>query len=139
MPRRDEQPSLRLAGASLCRLNFFVLEGLRVPPLDDATFRGVALASARLSCVDERYAAFAESIGVEHGPLEPEERERLLVEVDALVGRAWGLTSYDLDVVFDDFTLGAVPEDYRERLRVRLEELTLEAEPHAAPPVGQRA
>jgi hypothetical protein len=120
-------------------LNFFVLEGLRVPALDDAAFRAVAHASARLSCVDERFAAFAESVGVEHGPLEPEERERLLVEVDALVGRAWGLTSHDLDVVFADFTFDAVPEAYRERLRGRLDELTLEAEPRRAPPVGQRA
>ena len=120
-------------------LNFFVLEGLRVPALDDATFRAVAHASARLSCVDERFAAFAESVGVEHGLLEPEERERLLVEVDALVGRAWGLTSHDLDVVFADFTFDAVPEAYRERLRGRLDELTLEAEPRRAPPVGQRA
>jgi hypothetical protein len=120
-------------------LNFFVLEGLRVPALDDATFRAVAHASARLSCVDERFAAFAESVGVEHGPLEREERERLLVEVDALVGRAWGLTSHDLDVVFADFTLDAVPEAYRERLRGRLDELTLEAEPRRASPVGQQA
>jgi hypothetical protein len=32
-----------------------------------------------------------------------------------------------------------VPEAYRERLRGRLDELTLEAEPRRAPPVGQRA
>lgn len=117
-------------------LNFFVLEGLRVPALDEATFEGVARASARLSCVDERFTAFAESVGVEHGPLDPEERERLLVEVDALVARAWGLGADDLDVIYADFTVDAVPEDYRDQLRGRLEELTPEADPRKASAVG---
>jgi len=120
-------------------MNYFILEGLRLPSLNEKSYSRLAAAAARLSCVDGRFAAFAQSVGVEHGPLDPEERERLLVEVDALVARAWELTADDLDVIFADFTFGAVPHAYRERLRARLEELRLGAEPRRTPPVGQRA
>jgi hypothetical protein len=119
-------------------LNLFVLEGLRAPTLNTESFEGVGRAAARLSCVDERFATVAASVGVEHGTLEAGERERLLVEVDALVARAWGLTPVDLEVVFDDFTLDAVPQAHRERLRLRLDELTVGGESPTAAPVGNR-
>jgi hypothetical protein len=119
-------------------LSMTTLEGLHLPSLNDPTFQVLAEHGGRLSCVDERFAAFAESVGVEHGPLDPEQRERLLVEVDALVGRAWGLTVDDLEVIFADFTFDAVGQAYRERLRIRLKDLMLEAESRRAPPYGQR-
>ena len=101
-------------------LNFFILEGLVVPDLSDEDFAEVSSAAARLSCVDERFAEFAESVGVEFGPLDDEERERLRVEIDARVARAWSLTSDDLEVVLSDFTPDAVPASYRRRLLDRL-------------------
>lgn len=104
-------------------LSMTTLESLQLPSLDDQAFNIVAEAAARLSCPDERFAAFAEATGVEHGPLEDAERDRLLVEIDALVARAYGLDAEDLEVVFADFTHGAVPEGYRERLRGRFGEL----------------
>ncbi len=61
--------------------------------------------------------------GVEVGPLEPEERDRLRAEIDARVARAWELTAGELEVVFADFTVDAVPADYRDRVRARLAEL----------------
>ncbi len=36
---------------------------------------------------------------------------------------AWGLDAADLEVIFSDFTLDAVPEAYRERVRLRFAEL----------------
>jgi hypothetical protein len=105
-------------------LNYFVLEGLRVPTLDDETYEAIARAAARLSCPDDRFADFAEATGVEVGPLEPHERDRLRAEIDALVARAWGLDAADLETIFADFTLAAVPEEYRERVRRRFAELT---------------
>jgi hypothetical protein len=104
-------------------LNFFILEGLRVPALDDDTFDTIAGAAARLSCPDERFAEFAAATGVEYGPLDPDERERLRAEIDARVAWAWGLTAEELEVVLSDFTLDAVPEAYRRRVRERLAEL----------------
>jgi hypothetical protein len=104
-------------------LSFFILEGLVVPDLDDDDLAVVASAAARLSCADGRFATLAEAVGVEPGPLAGGERERLRVEIDARVARAWSLTAGDLDVLLADFTLDAVPAGYRRRLATRLAEL----------------
>lgn len=105
-------------------LNFFVLEGLIVPDLDDQDLEAISYAAARLSSVDERFADFAESVGVEIGPLEEDEWDGLRAEIDARVARAWGLNQAELDVLFRDFTSDAVPPEQRERVRSRLRELT---------------
>ena len=89
----------------------------------------VAAAAARLSCADGRFAELAEHVGVETGPLGDGERERLRVEIDARVARAWSLTAEDLDVLLADFTLAAVPAGYRRRLAARLAELPRHDDP----------
>jgi len=104
-------------------LSYFILEGLCVPDLGDERYEAIAGAAARLSCVDERFADFAAATGVEVGRLELEEREQLRAEIDAHVAAAWGLDAADLEVIFSDFTLGAVPEAYRSRVRRRFAEL----------------
>jgi hypothetical protein len=104
-------------------LNFFILEGLVVPDLDDGDLAVVAAAAARLSCADGRFTELARAVGVEAGPLGDGERERLRVEIDARVARGWSLTAGDLDVLLADFTLDAVPPGYRRRLVARLAEL----------------
>ena len=96
-------------------LNFFILEGPRVPTARRRDLRRARRGRRRLSCPDERFADFAAATGVEVGPLDDDERERLRAEIDARVARAWGLTADELEIVFADFTLDAVPEDYRER------------------------
>jgi hypothetical protein len=98
-------------------LNFFILEGLRLPELSDAQYERIVRAAARLSCVDDRFAVFAEATGVDCGPLLIEERAELRAEIDALVARACGLDTDELELVFSDFTLDAVPEDYRQLVR----------------------
>jgi len=108
-------------------VNFFILEGLRLPEISDETYDRLAELAGRLSCVDERYAGFAASLGVGHGPLDPDERERMRVEIDALVASAWELTTDELELVLSDFTLDAVPKAYRERLRARHAELAARA------------
>ena len=104
-------------------VNFFILEGLKLPDLDDDNREGPRRPAARLSCPDDRFADFAEATGVECGPLDEDEREKLRVEIDARVARAWSLTSEELEIVFSDFTVDAVPEDYREAVRRRFAEL----------------
>jgi hypothetical protein len=104
-------------------LNFFVLEGLVVPDLDDRGAAEIARCAARLSCVDGRFAAFAAALGVEAGPLTDAERDALRLEIDARVAGAWGLTPDDLGVMLADFTLDAVPRAYRARLAERLDDL----------------
>lgn len=108
-------------------VNFFIFEGLRLPELSDETYDRLAELAGRLSCIDERYADFAASLGVEHGRLDPEEHERMRIEIDALVASAWELTAEELELVLSDFTSDAVPEDYRERLRARHAELAARA------------
>ncbi len=105
-------------------VSYFILEGLIVPDLPDEDFDALADCAAELSCVDERFADFAASFGIQAGPLPETERRRLRVEIDARVARAWGLTGADLDVLFNDFTIDAVAADYRQLLRTRLDELS---------------
>ncbi|HEX5467672.1 MAG TPA: DNA methyltransferase, partial [Gaiellaceae bacterium] len=104
-------------------LGYYVLEGLRVPTLNDETYEAIATAAARLSCPDERFADFAAATDIEVGPLEPDERDALRAEIDARVAHAWGLDATDLETIFADFTLDAVPEPYRQRVRDRFAEL----------------
>ena len=104
-------------------LNFFVLEGLRLPDLDDRTFSALAASAARLSCLDDRFTDFAREAGVTCGPLDPDERTRLRAEIDAHVARAWNLTADELEVIFADFTEDAVPSHYRDVVRARFAEL----------------
>ncbi len=104
-------------------VNFFILEGLRLPSVSDAAFDALAASGARLSCPDERFAEFASEAGVEHGPLDPAERERLRAECDAWAAHAYGLDADELELVFSDFTESAVPPDYRDAVRARLSEL----------------
>ena len=101
-------------------VNFFILEGLRLPDLDDDAFATIATAAARLSCPDQRFADFAAATGVEVGLLRDEERTSLRAEIDARLARAWALTPEELELVFEDFTEGAVPLAYRQMVRQRL-------------------
>jgi len=104
-------------------LNFFILEGLRLPALSDGDFDAISHAAARLSCTDDRFADFAAETGLKTRDLSDEERETLRLEIDAQVARAWSLSPDDLILIFHDFTLDAVPAAYRERLVARLAEL----------------
>ena len=104
-------------------LNFFILESLVVPDLRERDFNAIAHTAARLSAVDDRFRDFAAATGVPCGPLPDAERERLRIEIDARVARAWDLDSDDLAVMLDDFTTRAVPVAYRTALHRRLGEL----------------
>ena len=105
-------------------LNFFILEGLIVPRLNEDDFLSVARSAARLSAVDERFVDFAGATGVEVGPLDASERQRLLVDIDARVASAWDLTPDELAFMFDDFTTDAVSQQYRADLLARFGELS---------------
>ena len=105
-------------------VSMFIVSSQIVPQLGDEDFEMVARNAARLSAVDDRFAEFADAVGVEVGPVSDDERRQMLVEIDARVARSWDLTPKDLAVVFDDFTTDAVTRDYRADLTSRLRELT---------------
>ncbi|HWI96681.1 MAG TPA: hypothetical protein VNS60_11500 [Solirubrobacterales bacterium] len=104
-------------------LSMATLESLHLPDLDDGELQSLAKAAARLSCPDERFAEFAAATEVDCGPLDEGERLTLRADIDARVARAWELSEDELEIVFSDFTLDAVPEDYREAVRKRFAEL----------------
>lgn len=105
-------------------VNFFLLELLCLPDLDDADFLAVSQGAARLSAVDDRFVDFAAATGVSRQPPDPADRMQLRIEIDARVARAWNLTTADLNVIFRDFSEDAVTPAYRAALVKRLEQLT---------------
>ncbi len=98
-------------------VSFFLLNMLCFPPIESLDRDAIARHAGRLSCVDKRFAEFAAEADVDCGPLLPEQRDELRAEIDALVAHGYGLSADDLEVVFDDFTLAAVPTAYRDLVR----------------------
>lgn len=97
-------------------LNFFILNMLCFPPPENTPWERIGTLAAGLSCVDERFAAFAAEAGVACRPLTDAERNDRRAEVDALVARAYGLTVDELRFIFTDFTENAVSPAYRQQV-----------------------
>jgi hypothetical protein len=100
-------------------VNFFLLNPFPVPrpgAKDRRRQRVVALAG-RLACPDERFAGWAEAVGVACGPLADDAKEDAVHELDAVVAHLYGLTEKQLVHVFETFHEGW---DYEERLRATL-------------------
>ena len=66
---------------------------------------------------------FAAAMGIEPRELPPDERERLRVEIDARVARAWQLSNDDLTLIFATSLSTPCLPAYREQLLQRLKEL----------------
>ena len=94
-------------------LNYFILNILTFPPLNDTPWQRIGTLAAELSCVDERFEDFAEEAAVEWGPLREAVRNDKRAEIDALVAHAYGLTEDELSFIFTDFTENAVTPAYR--------------------------
>ena len=105
-------------------LNFFILDTLCFPKWEETDWRRIGSLAAQLSCVDERFFAFASEVGVEHGDLADDERTAMRVEIDALVAQGYGLTADELEFLFTDFTENAVSLDYRARVLQKFEDLS---------------
>jgi len=101
-------------------VSFFVLNPFPVPrpaveenPLRD---RVVAL-TGRLSSPDDRFADWAGRLGVACGPMDPDEKQDHIRELDAVVAHLYGLTESQLVHIFETFHEGW---DHEERLRATL-------------------
>lgn len=89
--------------------NFFVMKPLPVPRyLAGSTLvRRVVQISGCLTAVDDRYAAWAEAVGVEVGAANTEStKAELIAELDALVSLLYGLTVAQVEHVFATFHRG---------------------------------
>lgn len=98
-------------------LNAFPIPKIVVPALEAE----IVLIAGTLAAVDNRYEAWAQSVGVKANSLTHEsESERLIARLDGLVAAAYGLDRSDLEHIFNTFHRGwSDPE----RLKLALEAL----------------
>ena len=95
-------------------LSHFILKMLRFPRVDQTPWHRIGKLAARLSCVDDRFADFAEEAGVECGPQSDGERDDQRAEIDALVAHAYGLTKDETAFLFEDYPAGAYTDGFKE-------------------------
>ena len=101
-------------------VNFFVLNPFPVPRPDEQRLlrdRVIALAG-RLAAPDDRFIEWARYVGVECGPLDADEQEHHIRELDAVVAHLYGVDETQLVHVFHNFHEGW---DYEEPLRATLD------------------
>jgi len=67
--------------------------------------------AGRLAAVDERFAEWADEVGVEVGPLDESAKRELIVLLDAAIARLYGLTSDELRHVYETFHTGWKAEE----------------------------
>ena len=96
-------------------VNFHVLNGFPIPSADrpNPLRRRVEEIAGLLATPDSRYAAWADSVGVEVGSVNDADKEDLLAELDAVVGTLYGLEVEHLVHIFETFHAGW---DYKDRL-----------------------
>ena len=105
-------------------MNFYLLSPMPVPrPNPDSPLRQrVAELAGRMAAVDDRYEAWASSVGVPVGSLNREpERFEAIAEMDALVALLYGLKWVDVQHLFETFHRGWDYSDRLERVAVHFE------------------
>jgi hypothetical protein len=100
-------------------VNFFIFNPLPVPrpPRDNKLWQRVVSLAGRLAAVDDRFADWANAVGVECGPLDANVKSHHIHELDAVVAHLYGLTEQQLVHIFETFHEGW---DYAERLDATL-------------------
>ena len=87
-------------------LNFFIFNRFPIPnpdQTDDRYLRTVEIAG-RLAAVDDRYASWAEAVGVPVGSVTTQaDKNDLVAELDAVVAHLYGLDAEDLEVIWGTF------------------------------------
>jgi len=96
-------------------LNYHILNAFPVPRpgRDDPLWQRTVELAGRLAAPDDRFAEWAEKVGVECGPIGDLEKEDMIAELDAVVAHLYGLTERQLTHIFETFHEGW---DYSSRL-----------------------
>lgn len=86
-------------------VNFFVFNPFPIPrpSRDDLRWKRVVALAGRLACPDDRFAEWAKSVGVSHGPLDTKCKDGMVRELDAVVAHLYGLSEPQLVHVFKTF------------------------------------
>lgn len=89
-------------------VNFFIFNPFPIPRPNRSSplWQRIVELSGRLACPDERYADWAESVGVEYGLLEPEDKQDKIYELDAVVSLLYDLSEPQLTHIFETFHQG---------------------------------
>jgi hypothetical protein len=93
--------------------NFFNPLPVPRPSRADPLWSRAVVLAGRLAALDGRFAIWAEKVGVEHGPLQADEKQDMIDELDAVVARLYGLSEPQLVHLFETFHEGW---DYEPRL-----------------------
>ena len=127
-PRGDEKDQAFLLGilASLpidwysrrfveLHVNFFIFNTLPVPrpSRTSALWERIVALAGRLASADKRFAEWAEAVGVACGKIDADEKEDMIIELDAVAAHLYGLTEKQLVHIYETFHEGW---DYSERL-----------------------
>jgi phenylpyruvate tautomerase PptA (4-oxalocrotonate tautomerase family) len=99
-------------------VNYHILNAIPVPrPGRNAELRNrVVELAGRLAAVDERYADWADAVGVNCGEIDEERKQERIDELDALVSHLYGLKREDVTVLFETFHDGWDHEGRMERV-----------------------
>ena len=86
-------------------VTYFIFNCFPIPRPDreDARWRRVVELAGRLACPDDRFAAWAGSVGVACGPMPTDEKKDMIHELDAVAARLYGLDEMQLVHVFETF------------------------------------
>jgi hypothetical protein len=89
-------------------LNYFVFNPLPLPRpgRDSSLWRRVVQLSGRLAAPDRRFGAWANRVGVPHGGLVADEKQDMIIELDAAVAHLYELNEADLRHIFETFHEG---------------------------------
>ena len=100
-------------------MDFHVLNPFPIPRPDAESplWSRVITLAGRLAAADDRFAEWAGMVGVECGPLQADEKEDHIRELDAVVAHLYGLNESQLVHIFETFHEGW---NYEERLRATL-------------------
>ncbi len=96
-------------------LNYHIFNAFPVPRPDrgNPLRRRVVEIAGRLAAVDDRYAGWADAVGVPIGGVAEAEKDEWVAELDAAVALLYGLDEDDVRVIFETFHEGW---DHRPRL-----------------------
>ncbi|MCA8837080.1 MAG: hypothetical protein K8963_04415, partial [Proteobacteria bacterium] len=84
---------------------FFILNPFPMPrpKRTSPLWKRVVALSGRLACPDERFKDWADSVGVSWGPIDPERKQKMIFELDAVVAHLYGLSKKQLTHIFETF------------------------------------
>ena len=86
-------------------LNFFILNPFPIPrpPRENMLWQRVVQLAGRLACPDDRFADWANKVDVIYGPMDEDEKEDHIHELDAVVAHLYGLNEAQLVHIFETF------------------------------------